>query len=208
LAARAERTGAADDLIQQIKYNAATDQYSVKIWANNRWTTQAVNGDWTEGRDPAGKLWVTLYQKAYLQAFNVQTRDADGRLLAESQWRSPSGTAWMNPGTALDAISPGTSAWTAVGSASASTVRTQIYAAATRGMVASSKASGTTAGVVANHAYMMYDAFTENGVWKVRLYNPWGHDRVGAATDGKDDGLITLTWDQFRANFTGYHRNV
>ena len=35
-----------------------------------------------------------------------------------------------------------------------------------------------------------------------------GHDRQGAATDGKDDGLITLTWAQFQKNFTGYYRNA
>jgi hypothetical protein len=207
LSAYAERTGATNDMIQAIKYDAAKDLYGIKIYYNGHWTTQWVNGDWTEGRDPAGKVWVTLYQKAYLQAWGVQCRDADGRLLPEGQWRSPNGTGWEYAGNALDALTPGFSRWTAIGDANASTIRTQVYSTATYGMVASSKTSGTTAGVVSDHAYMIYDAFTQSGVWKIRLYNPWGHDQSGASTDGKDDGLITLTWDQFKANFTGYYRN-
>lgn len=211
LSAYAERTGTANDLVQAIKYDAASDTFRVRIYAFGQWTTQSVNGDWTEAGDPNGRLWVTVYQKAYLQAFGVVTRDADGRLLPESQWSSPKGTSWKNAGTALDAIAPGYSAYTAIGGAAPGTIRTQIYSTATLGMVASSKNSGTANGVIANHSYMMYDAFTENGVWKIRLYNPWGHDNQNSsgqfvALDAKDDGLVTLTWDQFKANFNGYYK--
>ncbi|MBX9623355.1 MAG: hypothetical protein K2X82_06035 [Gemmataceae bacterium] len=91
LAAYAERTGANNDLVQKIKYDAAADKYGVRLYVGGQWKTVWVNGDWTEGRDPGGRLWVTLYQKAYLQAWNVQTRDADGRLLAGGSWSSPRG---------------------------------------------------------------------------------------------------------------------
>jgi hypothetical protein len=40
----------------------------------------------------------------------------------------------------------------------------------------------------------------------VTLYNPWAHDGTGGAMTGADDGVITLTWAQFAANFTGYYR--
>lgn len=207
LAAYAERTGSSNDLLQKIQYDAGRDLYGIRLYVGGQWRTYWVNGDWTEGRDPGGKLWVTLYQKAYLMANGVQCRDADGRLLPEAQWRSPSGTGWKNAGNALDALTPGLSRWTAITGASASTIRSQVYSTATYGMVASSKSSGTTSGVLANHSYMIYDAFTENSVWKIRLYNPWGHDQSGSSTDGNDEGLITLTWSQFTQNFTGYYRN-
>ncbi|MBX9623356.1 MAG: hypothetical protein K2X82_06040 [Gemmataceae bacterium] len=113
----------------------------------------------------------------------------------------------MNAGNALDALTPGTSRWTAIGSAAHATVRSQVLSPATHGMVATSKNSGTANGVVADHAYMVYDAFTEGGVQKVRLYNPWATDSAGGALDAKNDGLVTLTWAQFKANFTGYYRN-
>lgn len=207
LAAYAERTGASDDLVQGIQYKASTDQYGIQLYVNSAWRTYWVNGDWTEGRDPGKALWVTLYQKAYLQAHGVQYRDSSGMALDSTQWKSPNGTTWRNSGHALDTLTPGYSKWTAIASASASTIRTQVYDDATQGMVASTKSSGTTNGVVANHAYMIYDAFTENGIWKIRLYNPWAHDGTGSSTDGSDNGMVTLTWAQFTANFTGYYRN-
>jgi hypothetical protein len=108
----------------------------------------------------------------------------------------------------MDAIAPGISKYTSIANASASTIRSQTRDSSVYGLVASSKNSGTTNGVIADHSYMIYDAFTQAGNWMVRLYNPWGRDRSGAATDGRDDGMITLTWSQIKANFTGYHRNV
>lgn len=211
LAAYAERTASSNDLVQKIKYDSATDQYGIRLFIKGAWRTEWVNGDWTEDRDPAGKLWVTLYQKAFLKAMGVLTRGPSGELLDDSSWISTAGNSWKNPGTCLTALTGGTANWTSIGSATGSKLREQIYASATRGMVASSKDSGTTAGVIADHSYMIYDAFTKynsfTGLneWHVRLYNPWAHDG-NSCTDGTDDGLITLTWGQFKANFDGYHR--
>ncbi len=206
LAAVAEHSGSSDDLVKAIKYDTNGGRYGIPIYHNGKWTTQWVDGMWTEGRDPGRKLWVTLYQKAYLQAWGVKSRDSDGRLLSSGQWKSPNGTGWQNAGNALDAIAKGWSKWTSIDNASASTIRSQVYDNATNGMVASSKDSGTTNNVVKNHAYMIYDAFTENGAWKIRLYNPWAKDGASKPADGKNDGLITLTWSQFKANFNGYYR--
>lgn len=207
LSAYAGRTGTNNDLVLAIRYNRSTDTYGVPIFHGGQWTTQWVNGDWTEGRDPGGRLWVTLYQKAYLQAWGVQTRGADGSLLPESLWTSPNGTGWQNASNALDALTPGVSRWTPIASALHPLIRADLTSDATFGMVATTKDSGTTDGVVADHTYTLVDAFTENGVEKVRLYNPWGRDQVGTPADGKNDGLITLTMAQFRANFSGYVRN-
>ena len=207
LAARAERTNDSNDLVKAIRYDASTDKYGVKIVVNGKATTQWVNGDWTENRDPGGKMWVTIYQKAYLQAWGVNTRDVDGRLLPESKWTSSKGTGWQNTSNALAAISPGESKYTSIANSDAATLRSQIYDTKVNGLVAGSKDSGTSANVLSNHAYMIFDCFKENGVWKVKLYNPWGQDNT-SSTDGKNDGMVTLTWSQFKSNFTGYSRNV
>lgn len=205
LSAVAARSNSSNDLVSAIRYDAGRDQYAIKIWVNGNWTTQYVNGDWTEGRDPGGAMWVTLYQKAYLQAWGVQTRDADGRLLAENKWVSKNGDAWKNAGNALDSISRGFSKFTASKDASFTTLKSQYEDSGVYGMTASSNTS-TTGGVVAQHVYAIYNVFTKSNQNWVQLYNPWGHDRSGASTDGNDDGLITLTWSQFTANFRGYHK--
>jgi RTX calcium-binding nonapeptide repeat (4 copies)/Calpain family cysteine protease len=208
LATIAARNKATTDLVKAIRYDSSSDQYGVNIYRNGKWTTQWVNGDWTEGRDPGANLWVTIYQKAYLQAWDVKSRDADGRLLTDDKWTSPNGTDWKNPGKAMDSIAPGNSKYTAMSSASASTIQSQARDAKVFGLIASSKDRGTANGVVANHAYVLLDAFQQTGKWMVTLYNPWAKDGTGSSTDGKDEGKVTLTWDQFKANFNGYYRNV
>lgn len=208
LSAVAEKTTSSNDLVRKIRYDSAKDMYGVPIYHKGSWRTEWVNGDWTAGRDPGGRLWVTLYQKAYLQAWGVKTRDGHGRLLAEDKWVSTQGTGWRNAGSAMDAIAPGFSKYVSMNNANASTIRSQTRDTKVFGMVASSKSSGTTSGVVSNHAYMVYDAYTQNGTWMIRLYNPWARDGVGSSTDGRDEGLVTLTWNQFKANFNGYYYNV
>lgn len=212
LSAVAERTGSADDLIQAIRYDAASDTYGIRLFVGGSWKTYWVNGDWTEGRDPGGRLWTTLYQKAYLNAMGVVTRDSAGRLLPSNLWSSPRGPAWMNPGEAMKALTGKASTWMGNAALDAATMRRQVYAAGTRGMVASSLVSGTANNVVNNHAYMVYDVYTINGVWHVKLYNPWASDGkkssngyVKGTMDGKDDGLVLLTWSVFKANFQGYY---
>lgn len=80
-------------------------------------------------------------------------------------------------------------------------------------MVASSLDSGTTDGVAADHCYMVHSVDQRNGDWYVRLYNPWGHDTSGSVLfdmtstgyqSTSDEGLITLTWTKFTANFAGF----
>jgi hypothetical protein len=58
------------------------------------------------------------------------------------------------------------------------------------------------------HAYAVVDVYIRNGVWHVKLYNPWGTDGVhnGMAYNGlgQNDGEIEVTWDTFRARFAHY----
>jgi hypothetical protein len=40
-----------------------------------------------------------------------------------------------------------------------------------------------------------------DGVWRVRLYNPWGVDSNHGPLDGPNDGYVTMTWATFIAHF-------
>jgi hypothetical protein len=205
LSAVAERTGVANDLAQRIQISQNGDEYGVPLYINGRWTTTWVNGEWTQGRDPNGPLWVTLYHKAYLDAMQVTTRRI-GHALASNEWVSRSGTNWMNSGVALQVLTGRVPQAMEISALTASNLQSSIRSNATMGVVASSRDRGTTAGVLANHAYMVRDVYLDAGTWRVRLFNPWARDGQGSATDGKDDGHITLTWAQFRNNFTRTHR--
>ena len=63
-------------------------------------------------------------------------------------------------------------------------------------MVASSKDSGTSNGVIANHAYMVSAVFTHNGITYVRLYNPWNHDGQRGAMFDLDSNMRSNTSDE------------
>lgn len=231
LSSVARTTAESDDLVQRIKYDARKDLYGitfctraaveVTILGKTRTLLSAehktiwVNGDWTEGRDPGGKLWVTLYQKAYLQLRGVTSRDAQGAALDANNWKSTSGKEWRNAGDAYLALTGRVAAFVKTTEATAQKMFDQ-FASASRGMVASSLDAGTSAGVIADHCYSVYKVFKDaKGNWMVRLRNPWAVDgRNGAMHDLNsnlksniaDDGLITLTWSQFTANFRGYYK--
>jgi Ca2+-binding RTX toxin-like protein len=221
LAAYARKTGAVDDLVQRIQYSTATGLYGVPLTVNGTTATHWVSGDWTEGRDPAGPVWVTLYQKAYLQALGVACRDADGRVKPIADWGH--GTVYdqyRNVGVAQAALTGRASTWS--GTLNSVSLYDAVNAAASRGVVASSKAS-TTGGVVANHSYVVLgveNAYRSTLIGRLpnpnargTLYNPWKHDAQDAAGrfyglgGTADDGVITLSWADFTANFAGYTRN-
>jgi Ca2+-binding RTX toxin-like protein len=211
----AARNDGAGDLVTAIQYDPARDLYGIPLYVGGTRTVYWVTGDWTEGRDPGGALWVTLYQKAYLKAMGVQSRGSRGEMLDESGWRSAAdGTQmpsidYQYPNVALHALTGAAYTHIAVGNASPAALRSQLGVASNLGFVAGAKDSGTAEGVVADHAYAVVDCYYQNGEWRVKLYNPWKHDykaEDGTYTtlDGADDGFVTLTWDQFVANFDGY----
>ena len=59
------------------------------------------------------------------------------------------------------------------------------------------------------HEYAVVNVFRSGGRWYARLYNPWGQDRVHNPNihflrDGVNDGLLTVTWDNFTETFFQY----
>ena len=64
-------------------------------------------------------------------------------------------------------------------------------------------------GMYAAHEYAFTDVFWSGGTWCVRIYNPWGEDRVqgpdlNPRPDGRNDGFMTVTWANFMATFFKY----
>ena len=76
--------------------------------------------------------------------------------------------------------------------------------------------SGATAdGIIYDHSYAVMSVYYDAGMWKVRLYNPWGFDSINNRTieslaggTPQNRGFITLSWAQFTstANFQGITR--
>ena len=58
-----------------------------------------------------------------------------------------------------------------------------------------------TDNIVSLHLYVVESVYQADGVWFVKLYNPGDMDGPGPSTDGKNDGIVTLTWADFTANF-------
>ncbi|HQZ69144.1 MAG TPA: C2 family cysteine protease, partial [Planctomycetaceae bacterium] len=234
LSSVAGQTGTNDDLVNNIRYDAARDLYGVNFFVQGtkvvtvsngipglskpvtvtvptiEQKTVWVNGDLTEGRDPGGKLWVTLYLKAYLQLVGAATRDANGACLESTQRKAATGKEWNNVSNMYFAITGRVAGFVKSANATAQSMFDQFNKSNNKGMVASSRDSGTSAGVIANHCYSVYKIFKdEKGNWLVRLRSPWGVDgRVGSMYDCNsekqqfaNDGLITLTWSQFTSNF-------
>ncbi len=218
LAGTAKWTGSSNDLVASIKYDAPSDTYGVPLYVNgsSKPTTFWVNGDWTEGHDPNGKLWVTLYQKAYLKAMDVVYQNADGSFRPDAQWYSKTDKNWQNNGVALTTLTGYSSAWVDNGSMDPAAIRRDMYASNPYIQIASSNQTTSSNKVIGDHAYVIYDIFQINGAWQVRLYNPWGTDgfkradgtiNYGGTLDGNSDGLVTLSWSEFTANFSGYTKN-
>ncbi|MBI3411115.1 MAG: hypothetical protein HY040_22500 [Planctomycetes bacterium] len=193
-----------NDLLTRLSYDGSKDQYGVRLFVSGSWQTIWVSGDWNENFDPGGYLWVTLYQKAYLKAMGVMYQAADGTYLPASQWRSTSGKLWQNTTTALEALTGQKATFLGVSGRLPADLRRQLQAGkklvANTNSIVSSKLIGV-------HAYAIMDVFQDSGGWQLRLYNPWSHDRNGPSLDGADEGLITITWSEFQANFVGYGFN-
>ena len=158
---------------------------------------------------------IRLTGKAYLQLVGAATRDANGACLESTQWKAATGKEWNNVSNVYFAITGRVADFVKSASATAQSMFDQFNKSNSKGMVASSRDSGTSAGVIANHCYSVYKIFKDaKGNWLVRLRNPWGiggnsgsmYDRNSEKQRFANDGLITLTWSQFTSNFRGYYK--
>jgi hypothetical protein len=199
-----------------LKY-LGNNTYEVKL--HGGLPAQKVRYDgWTTDNDPissTGGFWAVLMQRARLQALGIDPN----REYTVSQWST------MNQKTAGKLYSIGETIYHFTGAVSTyytikEAAPQQLQSALARGdyiIVNSRSVSGylSADGIVGNHAYSVLGVYQEAGIWKVRLYNPWGKDTLNATTTidtldksrpAANDGFITLSWQQFTssANFQSY----
>jgi hypothetical protein len=214
-AALADAAAQGFNFANNIQY-LGNDWYQVKLYGNL--PSQRVYFDgWTNSGDqvePAsGEFWTVLMQRAREQAYGINPNQS----YTLSQWNAfnaQSGGRLYSVAQAIYDFTGSTSNYTPVGNANALTLQ----AALARGdsVIAQSQANSyvSSAGIIGNHAYAVLSVYYDAGIWKVRLYNPWGIDGLNGSTidalnpsqAAANDGFITLSWAQFTnsANFIGY----
>ncbi len=207
-AALAEAVQQGHNFVDDIQYLGG-NTYNVKLYGNLS-SQRVIYDGWTTDNDPVvnntGEFWVVLEQRARLQALGIDT-DAMTKRADWTAANNATGGKLFSISEAIAAYTGSSAVYSDIGSAKAQTLQ----AALARGdsiLAQTRAASGTTAdGIIGNHVYAVLGVYQEAGVWKVKLYNPWGTDRENGTTrDGANDGFITLTWTQFvsTANFRGY----
>jgi hypothetical protein len=208
--------GAADrvDLSAGLK-ETSHGVYQVRLINNGRFVYETVNfdGTWTDTdaqpghyRDNAGQItsqlngafWTVIYQRAYLQLKGVNWHDQN-----TDHW----GNSWKDGQAALYALTGWTCSTTNMSTNQSTDLAKTMQAALNHGDVLTAGTRATTSNnVVSLHVYAVESVYQMNGIWMIRVYNPWGHDGPNSATDGRDDGFVTLTWAQFTSNFNQVYR--
>jgi hypothetical protein len=220
------------DLAARIGYDPAGSNYLVPVYVNNAWRQEPVrfNGTWTDNDpfpgpaadDGSRDYWPLLYQRAYLQALNVNTSNPDA-----NQW-SVRGTRpdelpkqnWRYLDVALQAVAGAPVTARAVGG-DATVGAIAVALRAGHGVVANTQTLPNLSGLVAGtgllfgHAYTVLDVDVTGRTMTLR--NPWGLDGQPAAlaalspsaralfTMGNDsDGVVRVRWDVFVRAFATY----
>jgi hypothetical protein len=219
------------DVASRITYERTINQYDVPMFVNDHWVKVGVkfNGSWTDNDPSPGPptadgrrdYWPLLYQRAYLQALDVDASSNDA-----TRW-SVRGTSanqvtlqsWRYPAIALETLTgkPATI------DAELTDADKQLLEDALHGskdIIANTwttpeqQAAMQDAGLVPSHAYTVVNIGTDNGGGFVVLRNPWGidaptgalnswstADRVAFTLGNANDGYVKLRWDTFKEMF-------
>jgi hypothetical protein len=161
--------------------------YTVRFYHNGQAEYVTVDSQLPSGyASIANELWVGLAEKAWAQFYEV--------IYLQNSYSAISGTYIFD---ALAKIT-GQSTVMMAPTTAANSLTTFVNAFSAGKMIAfASRTSGTTNGVVPNHAYAVinYDPASQS----LTLFNPWG---VGSG----NGGLITLTWTQIQTSFAYFDR--
>jgi Ca2+-binding RTX toxin-like protein len=168
------------------------------------------NGTYTDN-DPAptyyqSEFWPILFQRARLQSLGIDgTRPLPASAVLDQQTRG----LYSNIRYALQQMT----GWVADDLSFAGVIAagpsalSQKLVAGRAAVVGSFSVPGgsntqTRSGIVGNHAYAVLTVYSTAQGWLVQLYNPWGRDSTGTSTtDGRSDGFVTITWQQFAQLF-------
>jgi Ca2+-binding RTX toxin-like protein len=213
-AAIAEAVQEGHNFANDIQY-LGNNLFNVKLQGGK--VTEKVHYDgWSNSSDPVvtnGEFWTILEQRARLELLGIDPTAQH----STAQWNAFNQADYGQLYSIANALYDFTGRYPKYSPIGAATPQA-LQADLAQGdyLVAQSQSgSGVTKdGVVANHAYAVLKVYYEDGTWKVRLYNPWGSDRDNGSTiDALDkshpaanDGIITLSWQQFTnpTNFKGY----
>jgi hypothetical protein len=186
------------DLARQIRY-VGNNTFAVPLFLNGTWDDVPVHFDGDVVRDAAGiydclgkqegEFWPLLYQRAYMLTIGYDPYSAASMAAFGGEW---------DGNRALTEIS----GWTS------QTAPVDPYLApdALRGLLRDGYAINS---LYDGHEYAVVNVFRSGGRWYVRLYNPWGQDRVHNPNvhflrDGVNDGLLTVMWANFTETFFQY----
>jgi hypothetical protein len=176
------------DLGKNLKY-LGDNQYSVRLFLKGKWTPVITSfHGWTK-YDPApseaGEFWVSLYQRAYLEALNIDCSDADvskwavvkdGKKTDQEKDDQP----WLSCSTALTAVTGRRiELWRLDSDDPDASIRRirdalgsrQCVVVATRGRSDKELVEDKVC-LVENHAYTV----TAAGPDWIEVRNPWGFD--------------------------------
>jgi hypothetical protein len=219
------------DVASRISYDRTANQFRVPMFVNDHAVSVAVNfnGSWTDNDPSPGPAaadgrrdyWTLIYQRAFLQALNVDTSSSDA-----TRWAVRGTTAnqvtlqnWRYPAIALETLTgkPAT-----IDTALTDSDKQLLEAALHGGkdVIANTwttpehQVETQSAGLVYSHSYTVVNVGTDNSGGFVVLRNPWGVDAPSGATDSwstsdrvaftlgnASDGYVKIRWDTFKQLF-------
>jgi Ca2+-binding RTX toxin-like protein len=222
------------DLAQRITFDAATNQYLVPMFVNNQWQNVGVtfNGTWTDNEPYPGAddgtgardYWPVIYQRAYLQAQNVDTSATDAHQWAVRGTSASQLTAqlWRYPDVALKAVTGRqVGADNFINDSDLATIQGALNAGrdviANTWTVSSMRSRVDNTGLVFSHTYAIVGVTFDALGAVVTLRNPWGLDNKSTGLSGlntdarsfftlgnENDGLVQVRWDTFKQAFATY----
>ncbi len=213
VAALAEAVQQGHNFASDIHY-LGNNTYDVSLYGGTVHERVFFNG-WYNSDDPTptvpGEFWTVLMYRARLEALHINPTAHYTTAQWDAENLRQGGRVYSNA-EALYAFTGRTATFAPM---SAVTPYGMQYVLSQGAYVVASTPAGGGAsadGIVRDHAYAVMDVYWDAGMWKVRLYNPWGFDGFGGRTieslaggTPKNNGFITVSWSQFvsSANFAG-----
>jgi hypothetical protein len=189
--------------------------YDINLYGGSVHERVAFNG-WYNSDDPipaaSGEYWAILLYRGRLEALGINPNAAHTMAQWDAINRGDNGRLY-SVSDAVTAFTGRSSFFAPISSITPQSMQADLA----RGdyFLASTPpgSSVNSDGIAYDHTYAVMAVYYQGGMWKVRLYNPWGFDSANGRTieslsgvPPTNRGFITLSWAQFanRQNFTGF----